>query len=463
MNINRVVNKSLYDFARSPLRKEDIIVQAPFYNKKMTQVQLEALKARVLAAFPPKTEDELTAIKMNKSAIQMIKNGVDTHFPDATLQDLFILKNDEIRKYLYQNPNSGNLYHLINKGKDINGHVSLRVLDSRGSFVKELSVKPKKIAVIDNYYNQPSNIEQIPHGEMVEKYLLANNPCIEIARYNCGDEGTPHFKIADVLTAWEDIVEKSKGDKKFDYLNCSFLVNKNIHDYCGSNLDYKMGTERAKAIIENAKNNLDDSYAYSYKLSSFVKDLFENNVRVIQSAGNYGPESFGLDVVFAKTEGVGMLGTDGKILKKSSSRFLGGAKHYELGEFWPVARQKGINITNTTGIDIPFSKDFINIIKTKSYTEILAKQSEIEFCKSIRTIPKELSSKVFKIEDRCSIYGVRMPFTSDKNVYSYKGMLFSENTSEIFLFTKRFIGSSYSAPIRTAKLALNDSLQAELP
>ncbi len=461
MSINKIVSNSLYNVKKFPYRSSDIIYSAPINKQSMTLSQAEALKARVLAAFPPKTENEMLAIKMNQQAIHSIKYGISKRFRGASIEDLVILQDDNIRKYVYQNPNSGNLYHLIHKGRDKQGNILLKALDSDGAFVSDLCIKPKKIVIVDTYSPLRESINPVSHGEKVEKYLLANNPCVEIYRCNIPSDDNSNMDCDNILSAFENILKMVESGHEFNYINCSFAQEKNLKEVYSLVIDNKMGVEKTKAIKQIFASGINVN-KYSEKFNCLTGKLLDKNVRTIQSGGNGGAQCYSIDLAFSKSEGVGGLDYSGKIMRESASRLLDGAWHYEQGRFQQINRSNGVNVTNTTGVDLLFPQELPELIRTGAYNDLLATQKELKLCEKARHIPEELFQKVYKRQDLPLIYSSVKSSSSSNPIYLYKGYLFTPN-GEIADFPKMYAGTSFSTPIRTAKLALNDSLKGYLP
>jgi len=166
--------------------------------------------------------------------------------------------------------------------------------------------------------------------------------------------------------------------------------------------------------------------------------------------------------VKSKTEGVGSLDKNGKISSFSATRYYGGATHYERGEFTTRKRKNGVNITGTSGVDFPIKDDLLDLIKTGKYKRMIASLEEALIMKLTDNLTEEyLNSRVFKAKDYADITKNRKYAEEKyKSAYVYQGQLFNDKG---IIVDREFNGTSFSTPIRVAKLALHDSLKDILP
>ncbi len=324
-------------------------------EKPLPKEICDAIKTRVRIVFPPNTPNEILSVKMNRLAVHNIRKGIDTSFSKASQGDLEILRNNEIRKYIYQNPESGKTYHLIHKETDSKGNVILRILNNEGMFLQEASIAPKTIAIIDDFSNKSHSISFLKHGEIVQKFLEAYNPCIKLLRYDGGSLGNPNIDNRKVNAALEDILKRINLGEKIDFLNCSFGIEKPLTLF-EINTNKRIGLEKTNRIKVKSFGFYHDKIRHD--------NITSKGTRILCSAGNDGKDKFNLQTILFSSEGVGALNKEGDIADFSASRFYKGVQHYEQGIFDFIKRKNGVNITGTSGIDVKYPPELLRFMNS---------------------------------------------------------------------------------------------------
>lgn len=98
-----------------------------------------------------------TARKLNKQAMQELQaDKLEYSFPKATAKDLKRLTSntleDSYKRVRWVNPKDGKVYFILEEGRSKKG-VDVRILSSEGEFVKNAQLKPKTVVVFDQFKN----------------------------------------------------------------------------------------------------------------------------------------------------------------------------------------------------------------------------------------------------------------------------------------------------------------------
>lgn len=375
------------------------------------------------------TAEMKKAREMNKIAIRKIKTPVASNFSKATAEDLRQLTSTSIEdcysRVRWTNPKDGKVYNLLKQGETDDGKILIRILDQDGAFVKEATIKPKEIAIIDNNYksafelpemagytleNLPTELGELSHANAVEIFAKRNNP---FARYTIFDagcySGSSRMDIDKVISHLKNLQQ----GKKYDYVNCSF--GSETFDV----------TETCEPIFKKVSEEVD-------KLHSL------RGSRVLFAGGNsdggiFHRKAVNRFILNSNTaEGVGSLDEQGVVSIFSSSKNLKFCQHYEQGEFLITRTSNGINITGQPGTDIVFSEK--NPFVGMKLGDIL------EVCNEKPELWKYLKKLGFEGEGEC----------------------LDEIADIFFPKNMRLDGTSFATPIRTAKLALNDMMEGIL-
>ena len=100
------------------------------------------------------TVEMAQARQMNKIATREIKTASIPTFSKASPEDLRRLTSSAVdatsSRVRWTNPKDGKVYNLLKQGESQKGDVIVRILDEDGAFVKEATIKPKTIGIIDS-------------------------------------------------------------------------------------------------------------------------------------------------------------------------------------------------------------------------------------------------------------------------------------------------------------------------
>ncbi len=381
---------------------------------------------------------------LNKIAIKGTKAPKTFTFPKATPQDLKRLTSntiaDSYSRVTWTNPKDGKVYHILKKFELSDGNIAIRILNEDGSFLKNASIKPKRIIVIDDFEQNKSSIYGLSHGEIVTTFLRRHNPFAQVETINtgCADSMCPEF-----FEPFKQILQKIKQGEKIDYISCS-----------------------KGAICYSTGKNMRG------KIPQFqpIRDVADSGTRVLFASGNSldNPRGTANQVLLLadKIEGVGSLSPrTHKLSDFSSARNSFFTQHYEVGEHYVRPTEYGANITGLSGTDLVITnpkykqevENNILIGKTKERVDKLLDkiQSEIKEiqikrvglmrCRIDFEALRKLEQRQITLEQR------RIKLIQLKNATRLENGKYEA--------TEKFFGTSFSTPIRTAKLALTDMLQ----
>ena len=296
------------------------------------------------------------AREMNKIASRQIKSPITSNFSKATAEDLRRLTStsieDSYSRVQWTNPKDGKIYNLLKQGETEDGKILVRILDQDGAFVKETTIMPKEIAILDNNYgsafelpefldmtglkkkNLPTELGELSHAKAVEIFAKRSNPFARYTIFETGCySGSSRIDNDKVISHLKNLQQ----GKKYDYINCS--MGSETFDI----------TETCEPIYKKVCEEVD-------KLTSL------RGSRVLFASGNSDGGIFRRKAVNRyllnsnTAEGVGSLDKQGVISKFSSSKNSKFCQHYEQGEFLITQTSNGINITGQSGTDIVFSE-----------------------------------------------------------------------------------------------------------
>lgn len=394
---------------------------------------------------------------MNKIAIRQIKTPVNRKYEKATVQDYKRLTSEAIEdtysRVEWTNPKDGKTYNLIKQGMTDDGKIKVRILDAEGAFIKEAELTPKNIIILDNFQEQ-TRFFDLSHGDLVSVYARRYNPFANYIKIQ-KDLTSPDLH-ADINAVKEAI--KRKG--KVDYISFSYSVN--VKGVKSHKLKISQLPDRMQKLIKQDSSRLDN-----------IKDT-----KILCSAGNSTSQESAKDITNhllvsqERIEGVGALSNSGKIADFSASRNSEFTQHYELGEFVPRLTPYGINITGLKGTDIEInpklfeayrhnplagkSVERVNNLINKIQTEINNLHKEaFGLFKQKKNISEILKEKQ-KIEKKIMMYEQRK-----KKLLDFTNQLFRID-GRYEISPEKITGTSFSTPIRCAKLALNDMMEGIL-
>ena len=394
---------------------------------------------------------------MNKIAIRQIKTPVNRKYEKATVQDYKRLTSEAIEdtysRVEWTNPKDGKTYNLIKQGMTDDGKIKVRILDAEGAFIKEAELTPKNIIILDNFQEQ-TRFFDLSHGDLVSVYARRYNPFANYIKIQ-KDLTSPDLH-ADIHAVKEAI--KRKG--KIDYISFSYSIN--VKGVKSHKVKISQLPDRMQKLIKQDSSRLDN-----------IKDA-----RILCSAGNSNSQESAKNITNhllvsqERIEGVGALSNSGKIADFSASRNSEITQHYELGEFVPRLTPYGINVTGLKGTDIEInpklfeayrhnplagkSVERVNNLINKIQTEINNLHKEaVGLFKQKKNISEILNEKQ-KIDKKIMMYEQRK-----KKLLDFANQLFRID-GRYEISPEKITGTSFSTPVRSAKLALNDMMEGIL-
>lgn len=455
-------------------------------------------KAEINYSFFKNNDGEI-ARKMNKNAINMARNPYKTNYPRAIDEDLRILTSnapEDISKTCVYQDLDGRIFNLIETSRTQDGKINLRILDKDGAFIKTAQIPKAKIIMIDA--SIPSKIEnqtkkygcigeEYSHCNKVSIYLKRTNPFADIETLDITDCDV--ISIDKLSKALEKVVKKVDDGEEIYAVNCSIAEErstKQLSKCAGINLS-KM-TPRKKKIalneflaqmskldtqqklnyiekyskIKNINNKLDilNEININIKIKNIVENLNQRGIKVFISAGNNGSDIFSYFLASDAVQSVGSIDNKGVCSGFSSSR--GWVKHYEVGEYTIIPDKNGYNISNSKGTDLAFQSYIYKKVVGKKPADLLLSKNELEqyFLKEGKSKAK-LNEIFIDAKSYYKILKRPLPKTlSDK--YLYKNNVFAINSDGYVVptvYDDRMNGTSFAAPVRTAKYTLNKQMQ----
>lgn len=420
------------------------------------------------------TEEMKQARQMNKIAIRQAKAGeVVRTYPKATPQDLKRLTSETIEdsysRVEWTNPKDGKVYNLLKQGETEDGQVIVRILDKEGAFIKEAEIVPKKICIVDTFDSTSNG--KIPHGILINIYAKRNNPFAIIDIKNIG-------AVCNDGSAAKDFLDVLKTVDNCDYLSLSIGSK-----YRAPKTDFNtLFAEMAKFKKSPAGNDIQ-------KWDDILGEIKGRGIRILQAANNDGRYSVNM-TLGKNAEGVGSISANGRIALFSGSRNSGLTQHYELGTYYPQkiyinGKLSGYNITGLRGIDIPL-QDIEKAIKlVKHETDRLSGelktmlQREAQLKEELDSIEATMRKEIFDLPHEEFLTGcdkirkkyeyLTKPLENEiRKIFFEKSRIEtlikkSENINTDSILTNNDLwGTSFSTPVRTAKLALNDMMEGIL-
>lgn len=401
--------------------------------------------AETLTELPRFSSPEMVMARtLNKITIKGTKEPKIFTFPKATPQDLKRLSSntiaDSYSRVTWTNPQDGKIYHILKESELADGNIAIRVLNEDGSFLKNASIKPKKIIVIDDFEQNKSSIYGLSHGEIVTTFLKRHNPFAQVETINTGyaDSMCPEF-----FEPFKQILQRIKQGEKIDYISCS-----------------------KGAICYSTYKNMRG------KIPQFqpITDVADSGTRVLFASGNSldNPKGTANQVLLLadKVEGVGSLSPQThKLSDFSSARNSFFTQHYEVGEHYVRPTEYGANITGLRGTDVVITNQKY---KQEVENNILIGKTKERVDKLLEKIQSEI--KQIQLKRVCLMKG-RIDFEALHKLEQRQNTLEGRKVKLVSLMgstplengkyeaTEKFFGTSFSTPIRTAKLALTDMLQ----
>ncbi len=416
--------------------------------RQTVEVARDVIPARVsetLTQLPRFSSPEMVMARtLNKVAIKGAKAPKVFTYPKATPQDLKRLTSNTLKdsysRVTWTNPKDGKIYHILKESELPDGNIAIRILNEDGSYLKNASIKPEKIIVIDDFEQNKKSIYGISHGEIVTTFLRRNNPFAQIETINTGlaDTMNPEF-----LEHFKQILQRIKSGEKIDYISCS-----------------------KGAICYSTCKDMRGKFPQFQPIT----DVADSGTRVLFASGNSIDNPTGtanqILLLADKIEGVGSLSPQThKLSKFSSSRNSFFTQHYEVGEHYIRPTEYGANITGLQGTDIVINnpkykqevENNILIGKTKERVDKLLEKIKAEIKevqqKRVRLMIGKIDfNELRKLEQRENTL-------EQRKIKLIRLMVTTPLENGKYESTEKFYGTSFSTPIRTAKLALTDMLQ----
>ena len=241
---------------------------------------------------------------------------------------------------------------------------------------------------------------QVQAGEVCIIDGIEHNHIKNVMRMSVGD--TIILVCGDEYDYYAQIVAMSKGDTKVQ------ILRKEINNH---NSEVHLTVFQAMTKSDN--------------MSLIVQKLTELGVKTFMSAGNSTEiinnkfyDAINLNLLAKGTRGVGALDETGKkIAEYSSSRKSNLTQNYENGTVLIEFRDKGLNITSSKGIDIPYNQ------KTK------------ELLREILDLTPN-SPELKKIDDE---------------IYQYKDVYLYRCDNDFTPYVIQITGTSWATPRRVAE------------
>ena len=401
------------------------------------------------------TQEMQQARKLNQIAIRQIKQPINTSFPKATADDLRRLTSetveDSFSRVQWTNPKDGKVYNLLKQGETADGKSLIRILDSEGGFVKEVTLKPKRIVMIDaNTECCPFKLEDISHGDVVYKFLRRNNPFAKINIVNV--TGPKKVYLGYFPVGEENGIDGKLLAQELKGLTARIKKGELI-DYITVSIGCENKANIALQLLPDDKEALD-----ALKELSAVS---KGKTRILFSAGNDGSSMLNSYLTAETVEGVGALGSTGKLTGFSASRNSRYTQHYEQGIFKIKETECGLNITGLPGTDLPnpYNKSIQEL--EREWLEMKWEQSDLRN-KENRAI--ELYNSLYPDGRHIDLVERILSNIRKKQVALEEN---SHNLNKYIRSVKGYLdrevsGTSFSTPVRTAKLALNDMMEGIL-
>lgn len=428
------------------------------------------------------------AIKTNAYVARYTRARKKPEFIQATPEDYKILTdksiNAPLKRVRWFNPKNGKIYYIINDGEDKDGNYNVRILNEEGGFVKKAQIKPKRIVIADNFSTPiikrfpeaeltPWQLPYIPHGQMVARFALVNNPFAKYEYINIAKGlGDTNRSLDETI---EELREKDLSDTDIvSYSWANLMPNEFFEDF--ANAPTKDYPKIARRIIQEFDNDEEVEAMFCdidgmAVLIDTIEALEKKGVKVFISSGNNGAEEFNFLLLAKNANGVGSISREGVVSDFNSSRSKFLTKHYELGEYKVKETPDGINYTGGNWTDYACNIDEIFTLRGKTVEECLIDREEFS---------KALSKKRRGSKDFCEIYeawGKEGKILDTKMVARffnvpvsnrYKDIYFSvanwasykvDDNGKLQPYFEPIRGTSFSTPIRAARVALNESME----
>lgn len=244
-------------------------------------------------------------------------------------------------------------------------------------------VKPVKIVVVDDFKTKIIDIDgdqiaDLSHGEVVEKYVLNNNPVarIEKMQINADKDGT--FDIQDYTNQMNTLADRIEAGEKFDAVNVSLADEIDLtasKDINASNIRENEAAAREDMVL----NTTQDSSPRRKNVKAYIEAterVTALGTEVYIAGGNDFVNGYNLFGLADGTTQVGTISAVGDtILAKNSD-----IERYERGEYFvdPIFKYDdkgnesiaGYDITEDGNVDV-FPEQLSSKGKRENYSSIV--------------------------------------------------------------------------------------------
>ncbi len=431
---------------------------------------ISAIKLTKKATVPPaikrifhtkegKISRTLNKVAKYKNIPQYFTPKTKKEYPYATPNDIKLLLSENKKSLhkscTYLNPKTLKEYSILETNRTQNS-IAVKILDNKGKLIKEANIRPFNVVVIDNFSNANtrlgSDTMKVTHGEIVKKIIQRNNPFNNYEYIDASAEGKKN--IISAAQVFEKLLERIEAGEKIDIISCSFSVSflyaemeviiekalqnksmilqkRSIKNFFKkfAQLPSKKQSKHIKEIfadmtddtVKKVLNNL----SVALKQINCMEKLHKHGVKIFMSAGNSAKQidknfydAININLLAKGVRGVGALDETGrKIATYSCSRKSNLTQNYENGTVLVEFRPKGLNITNSKGIDIPYNA------KTK---ELLREILEL----------KPNSPELTEITNE---------------IYAYKNLHLYKVDDDFYPYIATITGTSWATPRRVAE------------
>lgn len=208
------------------------------------------------------SEQGKEARRMNEMTVRQLRAGKVTYtYPEATPEDLERLTSSAykhtFRRVTWTNPDDGKVYHLLKDARTPDGNVVIRILDENGKFIKNATIKPQNVVIIDDAINKEaltySKQVDISHGNAVRKFAKRNNPFVNYRFIEIGDNKSKEISNDLVIQELKKILGRIEKGEKIDIISCSWGTEADLaglNDLLGKDFSEATGAEIKAALVK---------------------------------------------------------------------------------------------------------------------------------------------------------------------------------------------------------------------
>ncbi|MEW5819250.1 MAG: hypothetical protein AB1782_03595 [Cyanobacteriota bacterium] len=216
--------------------------------------------------------------------------------------------------------------------------------------------EPQRIVVLDNFQNKMididgDNIDDLSHGEVVEKYILANNPSAEIVRMEIKADEQGKFRVEDYTRQMNALADRIEAGEHFDAVNISLAREIDLSN------NKKITPGNVKDNEVNIRQNYLASGDNAPEIDQMTRDYIKATERVTAlgpkvyiAAGNKFNDGYNMFGLAQGTTQVGTISTEGDTILARNSDI----ERYEQGQYYvdPVFQYDKLGNESIAGYDI---------------------------------------------------------------------------------------------------------------